>query len=145
MSIWRRDRLTALRVALGSLGVSIFLAFAGFVYEHFSHGVWSYWMVYAFAFPLVLLTLPFLLLAVSRRCRVPGAPSRRCWGAGVACLTAGSLFKGILEIYGTASGLNLVFWVVGGFFLLLGLLLWFIRAGSEESGQKSADEETKKE
>ena len=40
--------------------VSIVLMIAGAVYEHFSFGVYSYFMIYAFAIPLAGGALPFL-------------------------------------------------------------------------------------
>ena len=40
----------------------VLCALFGAVYERFSHGVWSCFMVYAFAFPLLLGLMPFFLL-----------------------------------------------------------------------------------
>ena len=45
----RRD---VLRHAVLSLSFAVFCAFFGAVYEHFSFGVYSNFMIYAFAFPL---------------------------------------------------------------------------------------------
>ena len=42
------------------LTASVFCALFGAVYELFSHGVYSYWMIYAFAFPLLLGAIPCL-------------------------------------------------------------------------------------
>ena len=40
------------------LWISIFFAVFGGIYEYFSHGVYSYFMIYAFMIPLVLGTVP---------------------------------------------------------------------------------------
>lgn len=55
------ENIKDIRTALIYLIISMFLAAAGAVYEHFSFGVYSYYMIYAFAVPLVGGTLPFML------------------------------------------------------------------------------------
>ena len=49
-----------LKTAFIYLIISILLMIAGAVYEHFSFGVYSYFMIYAFAIPLAGGALPFL-------------------------------------------------------------------------------------
>lgn len=44
--------------------ISIVLAAAGAVYEHFSFGVYSNFMIYAFAFPLIGGALPYLIMSL---------------------------------------------------------------------------------
>ena len=109
-----------LKAARNYLLVSLFCAFFGAVYELFSHGVYSYFMLYAFAFPLALGTLPEILRGL--RGAEPSPISAQLWGAGVAALTVGSIFRGILDIYGTSSPLSIVYWIVGGALLLSGAL-----------------------
>ena len=108
----------SLKAARNYLLASLFCAFFGAIYEAFSHGVYSYFMVYAFAFPLTLGTLPEILCGL-RGAEPPPIPAR-LWGAGVATLTVGSIFRGILDIYGTSSPLSLVYWIVGGLLALSG-------------------------
>lgn len=89
---------TALVYLLVTIGVALF----GAVYEWFSHGIYSYYMLYAFGFPLLLGALPFTLLALWER--YPNFPlARKLYHAGVATATVGSIFEGILAIYGTSS------------------------------------------
>ena len=94
------------RFAAAALGCLVFAA----VYECFSHGVFSPFMLLAFLFPLLLGVVP-CTLALDR----PGSGvlSLYLYGSGVVALTAGSLFQGILEIYGTTSRLSGVYWAVG--------------------------------
>ncbi len=73
------------------------------VYEHFSHGVYSVWMVLLFAWPLALGVVP-ALVCMLRGVRVPVAV-RQLWACGVMTLAMGSCLQGVLEIYGTTSGL----------------------------------------
>ena len=111
-----------LKSARNYLWASIFCAFFGAVYEAFSHGVYSYFMLYAFAFPLVLGTLPAVLSGLRGR-RTPSSAAAQLWGAGVATLTTGAVFRGILDIYGTSSGLTFVYWIAGGAFLLASIVI----------------------
>lgn len=46
---------------LQQLAATLFFAFFGAVYEAFGHGVYSYFMIYAFAFPLLMGVLPAVM------------------------------------------------------------------------------------
>ena len=118
-----------LKAARNYLLAALFCALFGAVYETFSYGVYSPFMLYAFAFPLILGTLPAIIFGLRS-----GASPRVCeklWGAGVATLTVGSLFHGILDIYGTSSGLSYVYWIGGGALLLSAGLVGLWRSGME--------------
>ena len=101
------------RIAFGYLCAALGTALFGFIYEQVSHGVWSVPMVYAFAIPLAGGTLPFAALAIWGR-RVPAPLARTCWHLGLATLTVGSLFAGVLEIYGTTNRLIAAYPAAGG-------------------------------
>ena len=94
------------------------------VYEHFSHGVYSNFMVYLFLFPLLGGTLPFGLLYLFRHIPYPSPAACSFYHAGIATLGTGSCMKGVLEIYGTTSPYLLVYWIVGGCFTAAGLVLY---------------------
>ena len=110
-------------VKRGLIAAAALLLFAA-VYECFSHGVVSVFMVGAFLIPLLGECLPGLLLGRLSPERRPGGPSRWLWGAGLTVLTAGSLFRGVLEIYGTTSRLGAVYWAVGSALCLAAVLLY---------------------
>ena len=93
---------------LAQLCFSLFCAFFGAVYEYFSHEVYSYFMIYAFAVPLVLTVLPLLLVLLRRR-HLPDAAALCLWNYGTATLTIGCLFRGVLDIYGTTNRLAMVY------------------------------------
>jgi len=101
-----------------------FLAFFGVVYELFSHGVYSGWMIFAFAVPLILGALFYGMLL--RLGKTPGRAFLNLWNAGVACLSVGSVFQGVLAIYGTTNSLIIVYPLVGGALLLLGVMSFFL-------------------
>lgn len=96
---------------------AIFFALFGAVYERFSHEVYSYYMLYAFAIPLVLGALPCSILTVlSYKRGDSGVFHRRIfffWNCAVLTLTTGCVFRGVLDIYGTDSRLVLVYPIAG--------------------------------
>lgn len=115
------DRRT-LKTAFVYLLVSLLCAVFGAVYEVFSHGVWSGYMVYAFLFPLVGGALPFCHLALRGR-SLPPRWTRNFHHAGIATLTVGSFFEGVLAIYGTTNRLTIVYWIAGAALVLGGLIV----------------------
>lgn len=93
----------------------------GAIYECFSHGVYSVFMLGAFAFPLLLGALPFRLLQKHGK-PFPGKPAGDLICAGVATLTAGSIVQGVLKIYGTTNPLVTGYWIAGGLLTAVGWL-----------------------
>ncbi|MCD8120434.1 MAG: head-tail connector protein [Lachnospiraceae bacterium] len=106
------------------LFATLFLVLFGAVYERFSHEVYSYYMLYAFAIPLAGGVLPFFSLAFSNRLPMPGRVVRNLYHSAIATLTVGSCFAGVLEIYGTTNSLIKVYWIVGGGFLACAIILY---------------------
>ncbi|MCC8356763.1 MAG: hypothetical protein LJU34_02755 [Oscillospiraceae bacterium] len=106
-------RLTAARTAFVYLLAAVFCMVFGAVYEHFSHDVYSWYMIYAFAFPLLGGALPFSVMALLDACPVPTRLPLNLYHSGIATLTVGSVFQGVLEIYGTTSRLMRVYWTAG--------------------------------
>lgn len=111
----------ALKTAFVYLLVSLFCALFGAVYERFSHEVYSFYMIYAFVFPLAGGTLPFLAISLFRK-RYPGAVARNLYHSGIATLTVGSIVQGILDIYGTTNRLTGLYWIVGAILVISGIV-----------------------
>ena len=93
-------------------GVIAFLTLFGAIYELFGHGVYSYFMVYAFAIPMIFGFLPCLLLYPKMPKEFPQL-SFRLYDAGITTLTLGSILKGALDIYGTTNRLLILYPMVG--------------------------------
>ncbi len=119
---------SALKTALVYLLASLFCVLFGAVYELFGHGVYSYFMIYAFVFPLAGGTLPFFLLGLARVKKYPRASARRLYHSGIAALTVGSVIRGVLDIYGTANSLTAVYWAAGGVFIVSGAAVYLIQS-----------------
>ncbi len=117
---------SAFKTAFTDLLLSIFVALLGAVYELFSHEVYSYYMIYAFAIPLVGGTLPFLAIGLFKPSLYPKAIPRNLYGSGIATLTVGSIVQGILEIYGTTNSLVRLYQAAGILLVVAGIVLWLI-------------------
>ncbi len=111
-------RLRAAKTALVYLVVTIACALFGAIYELFSHEVYSFYMIYAFAFPLCGGVAPYLLLSLPSKLQKRDEYDRLTGHAGIATLTVGSLISGILEIYGTTNRWVLLYWPVGALLVL---------------------------
>ena len=105
---------------LAAVNAAVFSA----VYEHFSFGVYSPFMIFAFAVPLLMGALAFLLLGKALKKTGTSVPALVCkfWHAAVATLTVGFLFRGVLDIYGTSSPLGTVYWIASAMLAALALI-----------------------
>ena len=100
---------------------TIFLALFGAIYELFSHGVYSYHMIYAFGFPLIMGVLLYAVLILKGK--YPRRSFLNVWNTAIATFCLGSVFEGVLEIYGTSNPLVIVYPVAGGILLIIGLIM----------------------
>ena len=108
------------RNLIGNIAGTAFLALFGAIYEAFSHEVYSYFMIYAFAVPLTLGVLPYALLLISLN--YPGRAALNLWNSGNAAISVGCVFRGVLEIYGTTNSLSVIYPVSGLLLLTAGLI-----------------------
>ena len=102
-----------------------------FVYECFSHQVYSPFLIGAFLFPVLLGVIPDLVrMKASRSHRYSikgGSLAIVLQQCGIYTLTAGSIFKGILDIYGTTNSNGVIYWWVGGGLFIGGIILQLVR------------------
>ena len=120
----------AAKTALVYLLVALFCALFGAVYEMFSHGVYSFYMIYAFAFPLAGGALPFFVMSLRGIKKYPGAFARNLYHSGMATLTVGSIVQGVLDIYGTTNALSRCYWIAGIAFVIAGAAVYLIQGMS---------------
>ena len=125
----RRSLPAELRTSIVYLAVSIALAIFGAVYEVFSHGVFSFYMIYAFMIPLIGGTVPYMAAYLAARragTSAKVAALRKGSGlyhAGIATLTIGSIMKGVLDIYGTTNILIVVYPAAGAILLIAAVIV----------------------
>ena len=125
-----------LKSGTANLIASILVAAAGWLYELFSHGVYSNYMIYAFMVPLACGALPDILAAARgrRSKKRSGNVASGLRLAAVVTLTAGSLIKGVLDIFGTTNRLLVVYPIIGLALAIAALIafIWQNRTVNEE-------------
>ncbi len=123
--------------------VSAFMLLFGAVYEYFSHGVFSAFMVYAFLIPLLGGYLPFRLFLrfgrQGRGVRLPPRASTQLYGGGIAAFGTGSVVKGVLDIYGTTNAKTAVYPWAGAVLVTAAAAVWGIRLLADRRQKKRAD------
>lgn len=104
-------------------GFTIFAAIFAAIYEFFSHDVFSKAMVFAFAYPLLLGFVPFFVFYKTEK-NIPSDFSRLSYSFGVITMMVGSIFLGVLEIYGTTNKHHVIYYYVAGILLFVGIASW---------------------
>ncbi len=104
------------------LGISIFVFIFGQIYEYFSHGVYSSYMMFAFLIPFIGLFIPSLLNNLILKRKITDNVTLP-WKCGIATLTVGSIYKGILEIYGTSGTFEQVYLIIGSLLCIIATIV----------------------
>lgn len=102
----KRFKKTAVVYAL----ITVFFFIFSRIYEHFSFGETSVYMHYLFGVPLVggmvLLIFQKIIPNLSRI-------SLNLWNSAVATIATGVLFRGIVNLSGRSTTMDLPYWYVG--------------------------------
>ena len=114
------------KIGLCYLSVTLFCGLFAFIYERFSHEVYSNYMIYSFMFPLIGGLLLLAVMPIFGKKHIMGRLSFNLYNSGIAALTVGSVVKGALEIYGTTNGFVSVYWVLGFGFVGISLLIYIV-------------------
>lgn len=104
------------------LGISIFVFIFGQIYEYFSHGVYSSYMMFAFLIPFIGLFIPSLLNNLILKRKITDNVTLP-WKCGIATLTVGSIYKGVLEIYGTSGTFEHVYLIIGSLLCIIATIV----------------------
>lgn len=107
-------------------GITILTVIFALIYEMFSHEVFSWYMMGAFLFPLVLGVIPFFAIGKMHTI-FPSLFSIDLYHSGIATLTFGSIIEGILEIYGTTNRLIIVYWIAGFALVCFGIICYALQ------------------
>lgn len=100
---------------------AVFCILFAAIYEAFSHQVYSLFMIGAFLFPVLLGIVPDLIRKkMGHTGNEIALALQQC---GIYTLTVGSIFRGILDIYGTTNRAGEVYWVAGGVLFAVGILM----------------------
>ncbi|KGF31948.1 hypothetical protein QM833_01705 [Streptococcus infantis] len=99
--------------------ITIFFFAFSRIYEAFSFGEASVHMHYLFAVPLVGgIILVILLKVLPYFYRI----SLNLWNSAIAIITTGTLFRGIVNLSGRSTTLDVPYWYVGISFAILAIL-----------------------
>ena len=105
------------------IGFSFFVLIFGIIYEFFSHGVISYFMIFAFLIPLIDFILNcFLIKTKLKVCLL----SKNLFSMSICTFTIYSIMKGFLNIYGTTNNLVIVYLVVGLILFISSLISYIL-------------------
>lgn len=100
---------------------AVFCILFAAIYEAFSHQVYSLFMIGAFLFSVLLGIVPDLIRKkMGHTGNEIALALQQC---GIYTLTVGSIFRGILDIYGTTNRAGAVYWVAGGGLFAVGILM----------------------
>lgn len=97
----------------------VFCLIFGFVYEIFSHGVYSLFMMCLFVIPLFYLCIN--LICIRKSFNIPFV-SKKIFDLSMFTFTFFSIVKGVLDIYGTTNSLIYIYLVVGILLLIISLI-----------------------
>lgn len=131
-SVTEKSRRRVLKHAAGELGFALFCALFGMIYEVFSHEVYSYYMIYAFMFPL---GAGAALLIMSMRKKPPQRKFLNVFNAASATLALGSIATGVVRIYGSSNSLLKVYPAAGALILLLAVFFFITEERDEAPAQ----------
>lgn len=113
--------------------ITIFFFAFSRIYEAFSFGETSVHMHYLFAAPLVGgILLAIFLKFLPHFSRI----SLNLWNSAVAIITAGTLFRGIVNLSGRSTTLDTPYWYVGIGFAILATVTIFINPNFWKSTSK---------
>ena len=127
MFILEKNKRTILKCLNAYIAITAFIAIFGFIYEQFSHNVHSFFMWFAWLLPLVFGIGAYVLLYFLPVKRVPGMITECIYNLGVALLTAGFVFKGVIDIYGTTSDQMIsIYFIAGASLVAVGLFLYIV-------------------
>lgn len=111
------------RTFISYLAMAAFLFIFSRIYESLSYGEVSVFMHYMFCATLVGGILLLGLLQVKPNL---SRMTYNLWNSGIATITAGCLFRGIINLTGRSTTLDQPYWYVGAGFLALSLITLFI-------------------
>ena len=113
--------------------ITIFFFAFSRIYEAFSFGETSVHMHYLFAAPLIGgILLAIFLKVLPYFSRI----SLNLWNSAVAIITAGTLFRGIVNLSGRSTTLDAPYWYVGIGFGILAIVTIFINPNLWKNASK---------
>ena len=114
--------------------ITIFFFAFSRIYEAFSFGETSVHMHYLFAVPLIGgILLAIFLKVLPHFSRI----SLNLWNSAIAIITAGTLFRGIVNLSGRSTTLDAPYWYIGITFAALAIVSIFLNPNLWKNSSKA--------
>ncbi len=112
------------------IGVTLFIALFGLIYELNSNNVYAFEMAFAWIYPLIFGVCAYLAIRFIPIAKAPGLLTACVYHTGVGLITMRSIFIGVIKIYGTTNNaitnaytiLSIIFLVGGVALYIFGLI-----------------------
>ncbi|MGD9910530.1 MAG: hypothetical protein AB7U79_08030 [Candidatus Izemoplasmatales bacterium] len=114
-----KDTKLLSKAMIGYLSFALFLVLFQFIYNIFAHGVTSYYMTYAFLFPLGIGGVRCLFDYFTKP---SNSISLSIWQMGVSTLAVGSILHGVFDIYGNSNMFVPYFFYMGILLLVVSFI-----------------------
>ncbi|WP_312648783.1 hypothetical protein [Aminipila sp.] len=121
-----KEKTNLIKGFYGMTIATVFCVLFAVTYNHFGHGVQSFYMTYMFLCPLILGMMFYGAILFIPKAKNISRISFNIYNSGVATLTIGSMLMGIFEIAGTASEYVIAYGVLGSTMLAIGFTTYFL-------------------
>ena len=105
--ISEKNNKQVLRTLIIYIGITLFTALFGFIYELNSNNVFAFEMAFAWRYPLVLGVGMYAALRFLPIKRVPGILTASAYNFGVGIITMRSIFIGVIKILSKTNPVTL--------------------------------------
>lgn len=103
--------------------ISVFFFLFGVIYELFSHGVYSKYMIFAFFIPLILGLAFYTSIHFLKLNNYFNKTFFRIYNSSIYTFTLGCIIKGVLDIYGTTNKLLSIYFNAGVLLLVVAIII----------------------
>ena len=120
--------------------MSIFFLLFALIYEVFSHGVFSSYMMCAFLIPLLMGTFIYGMIYYTKTNRYLSNSALIFYNTSILTFTLGSIMKGVLDIYGTTNQMIGVYSKLGISLIIISMIINIIYNIKEKKKCKTLKE-----
>ena len=103
--------------------MSIFFLLFALIYEIFSHGVFSSYMMCAFLIPLLMGTFIYGMIYYTKTNRYLSNSAIIFYNTSILTFTLGSIMKGVLDIYGTTNQMISIYSKLGISLIIISIII----------------------
>lgn len=121
-----KEKTSLVKGFYGMTIATVFCVLFAVTYNHFGHGVQSFYMTYMFLCPLILGMMFYGAILLISKAKNISRFSFNIYNSGVATLTIGSMLMGIFEIAGTASEYIIAYGGLGSAMIIIGFITYIL-------------------